>query len=148
MNLKSLRHRLLKQRRFRQLLFGSLVLSFFLGIVIVPIEQIAFGSSIHTYSDGLWWSIQTLTTVGYGDVVPVTLLGRAIGVVMQATGTVMFGSLIALISSSMGRRQEELYWSRLFERLDRFERKIDSIEKQSAFIIRDNALTQEKDEDS
>lgn len=131
----SLRTRLLKQRRFRQLLIGSVLLSLFLGFVIVPIESSVPGASIHTTSDGLWWSIQTLTTVGYGDVTPVTDLGRILGVFMQVLGAVMFGTLIALISSSMSRTQEEFYWERLFERLDRIEHRVEEVEKRSGYLI-------------
>ncbi len=137
MNFQKLRTRLLKQRQFRQLFFGSILFSLGLGMIIVPVEKGQTNASIHTLSDGLWWSIQTLTTVGYGDVVPTTIVGRGIGVIMQIVGTVMFGSLIALISSSMSRRQEEFYWERLFERIDRIEKKVSEIEKQSTYIIRD-----------
>lgn len=139
MSFQSFRSRLLKQRRFRQLLFGSVMFSIGIGILIVPIEQQVGYSSIVNYSDGFWWTIQTLTTVGYGDVVPVTPLGRFLGVIMQIVGTVMFGSLIALISSSMSRRQEEFYWSRLFERLDRLEKTTEEIEKRTNFLIKDTA---------
>ena len=43
-------------------------------------------SNIHSIGDGLWWSIQTVTTVGYGDVVPETVLGRLIGTLVMVTG--------------------------------------------------------------
>lgn len=135
MSLSSVRSKLLKQRRFRQLLFGSVMFSVALGILVVPIERNVAGTKIHNLSDGLWWSIQTLTTVGYGDVVPVTDLGRFLGVFMQIIGTVMFGSLIALISSTMSRRQEEFYWGKLFERLDRLEEKMSELEKRTGFLI-------------
>ncbi len=135
MTTHSLKTRLLKQRRFRQLLVGSVVLSLFLGIIIVPIESSAPGATIRNTSDGLWWSIQTLTTVGYGDVTPLTDLGRVLGVFMQVLGAVMFGTLIALISSSMSRTQEEFYWERLFERLDRIESRVEEVEKRSGYLI-------------
>ena len=139
MTIQTLRSRLLKQRKFRQLLFGSVMFSIALGLLIVPVERTAEPTRIHSVSDGLWWSVQTLTTVGYGDVVPVTPLGRTIGVVMQIIGTVMFGSLIALISSSMGRRQEEFYWAKLFERLDSLEKQVDEIEKESGFLVKERS---------
>ncbi len=137
MMMHSVRKRLLKQRRFRQLLWGSFIFSVLLGILIVPIEQAHPNARILTLSDGLWWSIQTLTTVGYGDVTPVTDVGRFIGVIMQIVGAVMFGSVIALISSSMSRRQEEFYWDRLFERIDTISIKADELEKQMNFLIKD-----------
>ena len=140
MNIQPFSHRLFRQRRFRQLLVGSVTLAIFLGILIVPVEQQYPFSPIQNYGDGLWWSVQTLTTVGYGDVVPVTPLGRSIGVLMQIVGAVMFGALIALISSSMSRGQEEFYWSRLFGRIDDLDKKLSDIEKRTSFIIKDGEL--------
>lgn len=88
---------------------GSIFLAIAFGLMIVPIELRSDNATIKDTSDGLWWSIQTLTTVGYGDVAPVTEWGRVIGVIMQLVGAVMFGALIALISTSMSRGQEEFF---------------------------------------
>lgn len=136
MHLAQLRKRLLKQRRFRQLLVSSVFLAIAFGLIIVPIERRSADANILTTSDGLWWSIQTLTTVGYGDVSPVTESGRVLGVLMQLVGAVMFGALIALISTSMSRGQEEFMWTRLFERLDRLEEKIHKLEKDSRYLVK------------
>lgn len=136
MHLARIRKRLLKQRRFRQLLVASLLIALAFGILIVPIERQSPTSSIQTLDDGIWWSVQTLTTVGYGDVVPTTLLGRLLGIAMLLTGVIMFSALIALISTSMSRGQEEFYWRRLFERLDRMEEKISKMEKEHHFTVR------------
>ncbi len=139
MRFSSVRNRLIKQRTFRQLLFGSVFFCIGIGVLIVPIEQGVQNTKIRTLSDGLWWSLQTLTTVGYGDVVPVSDVGRIIGVAMQVVGTVMFGALIALISSSMSRRQEEFYWERLFERMLQMQEKIDTLQKHIDFLIEDQS---------
>jgi voltage-gated potassium channel len=132
--------KLLKQRRFRQILTACTLFAVAFGILIVPIERHDPNSSIHNVSDGLWWSIQTLTTVGYGDVAPVTGAGRLLGAMMQLIGAVMFGSLIALISTSMSRNQEEFYWVRLFERLGRMEEKVTKLEKQISFLVKDEEV--------
>lgn len=42
------------------------------------------------YFDSLWWGVTTITTVGFGDIVPVTALGRWIGIGLMYTGTVLF----------------------------------------------------------
>jgi voltage-gated potassium channel len=146
MQLASVRKRLLKQRRFRQLLGGSILLALIFGFLIVPVEKSDPQSTIQTTSDGLWWSLQTLTTVGYGDVVPATDMGRIIGLFMQVLGAVMFGSLIALISTSMSRSQEEYYWNRLFDRLNHTEQELDDIKKHLTFLVTKD--TQPKTSDS
>lgn len=136
MHLARIRKHLIRQRRFRQLLAASLLIAIAFGILIVPIERQSPNSSITSLDDGIWWSVQTLTTVGYGDTVPQTLLGRVLGIAMLLTGVIMFSALIALISTSMSRGQEEFYWRRLFERLDRMEEKIAKIEKEHHFSVK------------
>lgn len=118
------------------MLLGSIVLSIIISFLIVPIESTANNAKITSYSDALWWTVQTLTTVGYGDVTPVTEAGRIIGIFMQILGTMLFGSLIAIISSSMSRNQEEFYWERLFERISQLDQKIENIEKKTKYIIK------------
>ncbi len=53
---------------------------------------------VETLSDGLWWSLVTITTVGYGDVAPVTSVGRAIGGALMVAG--MF--TLALFAGTVG----------------------------------------------
>lgn len=50
--------------------------------------------------EAMWWAITTLTTVGYGDVVPVTNLGRVVGAITMVSGLMMLALPIAIIASS------------------------------------------------
>lgn len=51
------------------------------------------------FGDALWWSIVTLTTVGYGDISPATLGGRLVGITIMVAGIGFLGTLTATIAS-------------------------------------------------
>jgi len=52
-----------------------------------------------TFGDALWWAIVTLTTVGYGDIVPKTTAGRVDGVMIMVTGVAILGLLAGSLAS-------------------------------------------------
>lgn len=52
-----------------------------------------------SFMDCLWWGVSTITTVGFGDVVPLTFPGRIIGIILMYTGTVLFVSFIGILAS-------------------------------------------------
>ena len=52
-----------------------------------------------TYGDALWWAVVTLTTVGYGDIVPNTTAGRVDGVMIMVTGVAVLGLLAGSMAS-------------------------------------------------
>ncbi len=56
-------------------------------------------SNIQTAEDALWWSVTTITTVGYGDHYPVTLAGRIVAAGLMITGVGLFGTLSGAIAS-------------------------------------------------
>ena len=64
-----------------------LVLIIYLGLVavLVRLESDELRTTIHNFSDGVWFLIATLTTVGYGDATPASLAGRCIGVFFLLT---------------------------------------------------------------
>ena len=136
MQLPNIRRRLLKQRKFRQLLLSLAVVAIFLGLLVVSVEK--YQGNIKTIPEGLWWAATTITAVGYGDFVPVTGPGRVIGVALEVVGVVMFGLLIAIISTSMNRVQEEYYWKKLFKRIDKIESELDILKKHTDYVVKVN----------
>jgi len=63
-------------------------------------ERQAQPESFSRYSDAVWWSIITLTTVGYGDMFPVTVGGRITAVLTLVVGLGIFGTFLSLIGSA------------------------------------------------
>lgn len=131
------RDELLAQRRFRQLFLMLVVIAVVMGIIIVPVES--GQGPITNIEDGLWWAITTISSVGYGDMVPVTTLGRVIGALLQVMGVVMLGLLVGMMTYVLNRRQENVYWSREFERFNQVDKRLAEIEKKIAYLVRNEA---------
>jgi voltage-gated potassium channel len=55
-----------------------------------------------TFGDSLWWGIVTLTTVGYGDIVPITEKGRIAGTFLMLTGIATLGLIAGTLASAFG----------------------------------------------
>ena len=79
--------------RERRALFGCLVITMGSALVAAALMHLAEGKvqpeKLGTIPDALWWSIVTIGTIGYGDVVPITALGKLI-----ATGTIFLGLIM------------------------------------------------------
>lgn len=69
-----------------------------LGSVLVYFAEYRQGS-IQSLWDAVWWTVVTITTVGYGDVVPTTVLGRVVGIFVMLSGISVISLLTATISS-------------------------------------------------
>lgn len=69
------------------------------GTAVLEFEHAADGGNIKTAGDALWWSVTTLTTVGYGDRFPVTTGGRTVGAVLMVLGIGLFGAMSGLVAS-------------------------------------------------
>lgn len=82
------------------------------SILIVWVEADAPGAEITSGSDAMWWSLVTVSTVGYGDEFPVTTAGRIIGVIMIVVGVALFTTLTSYLASTFtgrdGRKQRDL----------------------------------------
>ncbi|KAF6247486.1 hypothetical protein C6990_03255 [Nitrosopumilus sp. b3] len=91
-----------------QLLVLKLLISLFVisaavvgisGIGIFLIESPYEDAQITNLLDAFWWASATVTTVGYGDVVPVTELGRVMGIVLMFVGIAIIGTFISALGA-------------------------------------------------
>lgn len=96
--------RLLRQMFSRgnlaQFMFVALILMLNAAVVVWEFESLAPNSNITTLGNALWWSVVTVTTVGYGDYTPVTLGGRLTAVALLVLGLVSLAVLTAQIASN------------------------------------------------
>jgi voltage-gated potassium channel len=74
-------------------------------IVMYNIEKKVPNTQIKTYLDSLWWCVATVTTVGYGDIVPVSNLGRIVAIFYMFFGISMISLMFFVITNSVYRRR-------------------------------------------
>ncbi len=91
-------------------------------------------AQIKTMLDAFWWTIATTTTVGYGDVVPVTDLGRTVAIFYMFFGISLGGIFVTIIGTRYYKSkvepkedQEIRYEKKILDRLDDLEKSLKEI---------------------
>lgn len=77
----------------------TVLLGFSASLAVYHLEHTAPDASIRTFGDAVWWACATLTTVGYGDAVPVTFGGRVVAAGLMACGLALLGAVTGSFSS-------------------------------------------------
>lgn len=86
---------------------GVLLLIYTASLAVFDEERYLHGSTINSFGKALWWSITTVTTVGYGDVYPITNTGRVIAVLLMIGGISLVGVVTAALASWIIERVAE-----------------------------------------
>jgi voltage-gated potassium channel len=86
---------------------GVVLLIYTASLAVFDKERYLHGATINSFGKALWWSITTVTTVGYGDVYPVTNTGRVIAVLLMIGGISLVGVVTAALASWIIERVTE-----------------------------------------
>ncbi|WP_136313866.1 potassium channel family protein [Actinomyces procaprae] len=76
-----------------------MLLSLIAALAVLDAERHVPGASITSFGDALWWALVTITTVGYGDLAPVTPLGRGAAILLMIGGVALIGVVTATLAS-------------------------------------------------
>src|SRR5450631_2819558 len=94
--------------RERRALFGCLVITMGSALVAAALMHLAEGKvqpdKLGTIPDALWWAIVTVGTIGYGDVVPITPLGKVIATATIFVGLIMMALPIGIIATAFSEQ--------------------------------------------
>ena len=87
---------------------------------------------VEKYSDGLWWALVTITTVGYGDITPISTLGRIIAGALMVMGIGFIATITASVSSYFisSFNDNEVTINDLGEKLDKIEKELNLLKKE------------------
>ncbi len=99
-------------RGARRLVNVDFLVVYAIGIVVIAATIVAGvergHDSITSFTDALWWSVVTATTVGYGDMTPITPVGRGMAVLLMLVGIGLFGGLTANFASTIFRTDDNV----------------------------------------
>jgi voltage-gated potassium channel len=83
---------------------GAVLLVYVASLAVLEAERGAAEAHITDFGEALWWSMTTITTVGYGDLYPVTGTGRIIAALLMIGGISLVGTITATIASWIVQR--------------------------------------------
>ena len=85
----------------------TLILIFVGSLAVFDAERHEPNATITSFGDAVWWACSTITTVGYGDMAPVSLAGRCIAVAVMVGGIALLGTVTATLASWIVQRVAE-----------------------------------------
>ena len=138
-NFFSLLETIFNSRRLRTILVA---LIFFIGVF----GYLFYASEpqVETFGDGIWWALVTITTVGYGDITPLTTLGRVVAGLLMLLGLGLIATITAIVSAKFIQNYVDGHTNDdVLEKLKELETEIEKIEE-----LEDNVLGKLKELES
>jgi voltage-gated potassium channel Kch len=78
---------------------GASLLAFCAALAVLDVERSSPDANIRDFGDAIWWTVTTMTTVGYGDHYPVTSVGRVVAFGLMLGGIALLGTVTATLAS-------------------------------------------------
>ncbi|MDA9713150.1 potassium channel family protein [Acidimicrobiaceae bacterium] len=124
-NLFSLLETLFNSRRLRTILAALIFFIFLFGYLFYVSEP-----DVRNLGDGIWWALVTITTVGYGDITPVTTLGRVVASSLMLLGLGLIATITAIVSAKFIQNFVDHHTNDdVLEKLDEMQLELDDIKK-------------------
>ena len=124
-NLFGLLETLFNSRRLRAILAALVFFIFLFGYLFYVSEP-----DVRSLGDGIWWALVTITTVGYGDITPVTTLGRVVASSLMLLGLGLIATITAIVSAKFIQNFVDHHTNDdVLEKLDEMQLELDDIKK-------------------
>jgi voltage-gated potassium channel len=114
---------------FARLIVTTVILTILFGVLISLVDRKEFPSVWL----GMWWAVQTVTTLGYGDIVPAQLTGRILAAAVMIVGIAFLSLITATVASVLVSRASQDVSSEeadLMAALKRVEQRLESLEQE------------------
>lgn len=133
-HISSTARRILARNHLGTTLLVGFIITVMAGFLIAGLDP-----AIETPWDGIWWAWVTVTTVGYGDVVPVSTEGRLFASFLILMGIGIFSMLTASFSAFFVSRDEKMVIQReqqILAKLELIEMRLHKIEKEVSYVAK------------
>ncbi len=118
---------------------GTIVVGSF---VIFSVESQHPDSQINSMLDAVWWTVATVTTVGYGDIVPVTDTGKIVAIFYMFFGIGVLAIFLSVLGTRFYRRrfekeEKELSYvqKKMFQKMEDLEKNLEKLQKEIKNIV-------------
>ena len=113
-----------------------IIVAWSIGVVVFGVvERLVDPGTFSNVWLGMWWAIQTVTTVGYGDVVPGSTVGKVIAALLMLGGLSLFAVVTGAITSAfVAQRQKDMLGAQdpITRRLDEMTTRLDALQAEVA----------------